>query len=192
MHEPIPRLVGVVREANHDRTVVPFVGPRDRGPVQRGARPEENHDRIPCQQQTLESREARVPLAVLELVPLGSVHCQSLHQFVRVGTLALMQGGAAISKDLPPFTVARGDNGICGLNTVGLRRAGFTTTQRLVLKKVYHALFRSGLPLSKAISVARAEFSQEPATILLDFVANSRRGVVAERRLGRPTSADRD
>src|SRR5208283_2421091 len=49
-----------------------------------------------------------------------------IHQFVRVGTLALMQGGSAISKDLPPYTVARGGNGICGLNTVGLRRAGLT------------------------------------------------------------------
>jgi UDP-N-acetylglucosamine acyltransferase len=47
-----------------------------------------------------------------------------VHQFVRIGTLALMQGGSGISKDLPPYTVARGDNGICGLNTVGLRRAG--------------------------------------------------------------------
>jgi len=50
---------------------------------------------------------------------------------VRVGTLALMQGGAAISKDLPPFCVARGDNGICGLNSVGLRRAGFEAGERL-------------------------------------------------------------
>src|ERR1051325_4737819 len=49
-----------------------------------------------------------------------------VHQFVRVGTLALMQGGSAISKDLPPYTVARGDNGICGLNTIGLRRAGMS------------------------------------------------------------------
>ncbi|PYI81986.1 MAG: acyl-[acyl-carrier-protein]--UDP-N-acetylglucosamine O-acyltransferase, partial [Verrucomicrobia bacterium] len=61
-----------------------------------------------------------------------------VHQGVRVGMLALMQGGSAISKDLPPFTVARGDNGICGLNTVGLRRAGFTSEQRLELKRLYH------------------------------------------------------
>src|SRR5919108_6171725 len=47
-----------------------------------------------------------------------------VHQWVRVGTLALMQGGSAISKDLPPYTVARGDNAICGLNIIGLRRAG--------------------------------------------------------------------
>ena len=66
-----------------------------------------------------------------------------VHQFVRVGTLALMQGGAAISKDLPPFCVARGDNGICGLNAVGLRRAGFKVGERLELKRLYHVLFRS-------------------------------------------------
>ena len=45
-----------------------------------------------------------------------------------LGTLALMRGGTAISKDLPPYTVACGVNGICGLNTVGLRRAGFVQT----------------------------------------------------------------
>jgi len=67
-----------------------------------------------------------------------------VHQFVRVGTLALMQGGSAISKDLPPYTVARGNNGICGLNTVGLRRASLTPEERLELKRLYHALFRQG------------------------------------------------
>ncbi len=58
-----------------------------------------------------------------------------VHQFCRVGTLALMQGNSTISKDLPPFTVALRVNKICGLNSVGLRRAGFTTEQRLELKK---------------------------------------------------------
>ena len=63
-----------------------------------------------------------------------------VHQFCRVGTLALMQGGSAISQDLPPFTVALRDNEICGLNVVGLRRAGFTAEQRLELKRLYHLL----------------------------------------------------
>ena len=58
-----------------------------------------------------------------------------VHQFCRVGTLAIMQGGAAISKDLPPFTVARGINGICGLNVVGLRRAGFSAADPDGIKK---------------------------------------------------------
>jgi UDP-N-acetylglucosamine acyltransferase len=103
-----------------------------------------------------------------------------VHQFVRVGTLALMQGGAAISKDLPPYTVARGDNGICGLNTVGLRRAGFTSAQRLELKRLYHLLFRGGHPLRSALAAARFEFHSDHARVLLDFLAESKRGVCAD------------
>jgi UDP-N-acetylglucosamine acyltransferase len=100
-----------------------------------------------------------------------------VHQFVRVGTLALMQGGSAISKDLPPFTIARGDNGICGLNVVGLRRAGFTAEQRLELKKLYHALFRSGKNFRAAIAEAQKNFSSPAAKLLLEFVSGAKRGV---------------
>jgi UDP-N-acetylglucosamine acyltransferase len=103
-----------------------------------------------------------------------------VHQFVRVGTLAMMQGGSAISKDLPPYSVARGDNGICGLNTVGLRRAGFSPRQRLELKQLYHALFRSGLALSTARETAKKKFTSEAARVLIDFVATSKRGVCAD------------
>ncbi len=111
-----------------------------------------------------------------------------VHQFVRVGTLALMQGGAAISKDLPPFTVARGDNGICGLNTVGLRRAGFTPAERLELKQLYHALFRAGVKLGSAIASARTRFGSAPAQTMLDFVSGSKRGVCFD--VGTPGQAD--
>ena len=100
-----------------------------------------------------------------------------VHQFVRVGTLALMQGGSGISKDLPPFTVARGNNGICGLNTVGLRRAGFSSEERLELKLLYHALFRSGENLRAALESARKKFSSPAARVLLEFVAASKRGI---------------
>jgi UDP-N-acetylglucosamine acyltransferase len=103
-----------------------------------------------------------------------------VHQFVRVGTLALMQGGSAISKDLPPFTIARGDNGICGLNVVGLRRAGFTSDQRLELKRLYHLLFRSGRRLRDAIQQAGTPTAGSPAAQLIEFVAASRRGVCAD------------
>jgi UDP-N-acetylglucosamine acyltransferase len=108
-----------------------------------------------------------------------SAHCL-LHQFVRVGTLALMQGGSAISKDLPPYTVARGSNGICGLNTVGLRRAGFSPAERLELKALYHALFRRGANLRTALAAAQKKFSSAPAKVMLDFVAGSKRGVCAD------------
>jgi UDP-N-acetylglucosamine acyltransferase len=109
-----------------------------------------------------------------------------VHQFVRVGTLALMQGGAAISKDLPPYTVARGDNGICGLNTVGLRRAGFTAAQRLELKQLYRALFRAEANLHDALAAARKTFKSPESLVMLNFLAESARGVCADtsRRSG--------
>jgi UDP-N-acetylglucosamine acyltransferase len=100
-----------------------------------------------------------------------------VHQFVRVGTLAIMQGGSAISQDLPPYTVARWGNGMCGLNAIGLRRAGFSADERLELKKLYHKLFRSGENLSDAAAQARQEFTSAPAKVLLDFVASAKRGV---------------
>ncbi len=100
-----------------------------------------------------------------------------VHQFVRVGTLAIMQGGSAISRDLPPYTVARWGNGICGLNVIGLRRAGLSAGERLELKKLYHHLFRSGENLSSAVAQARREFTSAPAKILLDFIATAKRGV---------------
>ncbi len=105
-----------------------------------------------------------------------SGHCL-VHQFVRVGSLSLMQGGSGISLDLPPFTVARGDNGICGLNAVGLRRAAFSVEQRLELKRLYHHLFRRGRNLRAALAEAQQEFTSDCARLLLDFVAQSKRGV---------------
>jgi UDP-N-acetylglucosamine acyltransferase len=103
-----------------------------------------------------------------------------VHQFVRVGTMALMQGGSAISKDLPPYTVARGGNGICGLNTVGLRRAGLTPAERLELKQLYRALFREGRNLRAAVANAQEKFSSAPARVMLDFLAASTRGVCSD------------
>lgn len=100
-----------------------------------------------------------------------------VHQFVRIGTLALMQGGSAISRDLPPYTVASRSNGICGLNVIGLRRAGVTAQERLELKKLYHKLFRTEEKLENALVKMRAEFTSAPARVLLEFVASSRRGV---------------
>ncbi|MBC8002587.1 MAG: acyl-ACP--UDP-N-acetylglucosamine O-acyltransferase [Opitutaceae bacterium] len=100
-----------------------------------------------------------------------------VHQFCRIGTLAMMQGGAAITKDLPPFTVARRINEICGLNTIGLRRAGLNPEERLELKKLYHALFRSRQNLRVAIADAQPNFTGASARAMLEFVTSAKRGV---------------
>jgi len=105
-----------------------------------------------------------------------------IHQFCRVGTLAIMRGGSAISQDLPPFTIARGENGMCGLNTVGLRRAGYTAPDRLELKQVYTTLFRSEQNLRTALAAAREKFTGSAAKVMLDFVATAKRGVCSHLR----------
>jgi UDP-N-acetylglucosamine acyltransferase len=94
--------------------------------------------------------------------------------------LALMQGGAAVSKDVPPFTIASGYNGLCGLNSVGLRRAGFTVEQRLELKQLYHHLFRRQGAFSAALASARTRFHTPGALLLLDFAGSGKRGVCAD------------
>ena len=100
-----------------------------------------------------------------------------VHQFVRVGTLAMMRGGSAISQDLPPFSMSRGDNTLCGLNIVGMRRAGYSAEERLELKRLYHLLFRSGKNLRAAVAAAQPLFSGKAAQMMLEFVAATKRGV---------------
>ena len=104
----------------------------------------------------------------------------AVHQFVRVGTLAISQGCSALTKDLPPYTLAFRGNCLCGLNVVGLRRAGFTAAERLELKRVYRVLFRQGRNLRLAVAAARKEFSSPAAKVLIDFVAASKRGVCTD------------
>jgi UDP-N-acetylglucosamine acyltransferase len=115
-----------------------------------------------------------------------------VHQYCRIGTLSLMQGAAAISKDLPPFTVARhGANTLCGLNSVGLRRAGFSTEERMELKRLYHALFDSNANLREAVAQARARFNGAAAKTLLEFVAQSKRGVCTAKSHAEDDGHDR-
>jgi UDP-N-acetylglucosamine acyltransferase len=103
-----------------------------------------------------------------------------VHQFVTIGKFALMQGRAGIGKNLPPYTIARGVNKICGLNIIGLRRAGFSSEQRLELKRLYKILFRSGMAMSNALAAAATEFTSPTAIAMIDFIRTSKRGVCME------------
>jgi len=110
--------------------------------------------------------------------------CCLVHQFCRVGTLAMMQGGAGISKDLPPFTVAHGINDLCGLNVVGLRRAGFSPAERMEIKRLYRELFRSGKNLRESVAEAQTTFTGAGAKTMLEFIASAKRGVCADSGAG--------
>jgi UDP-N-acetylglucosamine acyltransferase len=113
-----------------------------------------------------------------------------VHQFCRVGTLAIMQGGSAITKDLPPFTVGTGFNEVCGLNAVGLRRAGCSAAERMELKRLYRALFRDGKNLREAVAAARENFSSNGAKVLIEFIATAKRGVCADTGAGGHTAEE--
>jgi len=112
-----------------------------------------------------------------------------VHQFVRVGKMSMMQGGTKISKDLPPFMMALDTNSVCGLNTIGLRRAGFNEEERLELKKLYRVLFREGNTVKDAVALAKEQFHSTPARYLIEFVDTTERGIcydVSRSRRGNP------
>jgi UDP-N-acetylglucosamine acyltransferase len=102
-----------------------------------------------------------------------------VHQFVRVGSLAMMQGISGVSQDVPPYCVAHGVNLLAGLNTVGLRRAGFDAATRAEIKRLYMLLLRAGQPLAAALETAAGMSWGAEARVLLDAVAApSRKGVL--------------
>jgi UDP-N-acetylglucosamine acyltransferase len=103
----------------------------------------------------------------------------AVHQFTRIGTYAFIAGGAMVAMDVPPYCTAQGDRAeLVGLNTVGLTRGGYTDDQIARVKQAYKILFRSKLGLNEAIGKLQVEHANHPEIkVLLDFVANSRRGI---------------
>lgn len=109
------------------------------------------------------------------------------HQFVHIGDLCMVQGNALISKDVPPYCVARLSNHLIGLNTIGLRRAGFTPDLRRELKQVYRLAFLDGKSLSDAVAKLR-ECPWKPETLnFLEALASpSRKGTCFPKQRIRP------
>jgi UDP-N-acetylglucosamine acyltransferase len=108
-----------------------------------------------------------------------------IHQFTRVGTLCLMQGMAGVSLDLPPYTTAMLHNQVCGLNVIGLRRAGFTSAERLELKRLYHRVLRGTERFRDIIGDLEREFTSDKAKVLLEFLKTSKRGFCRDQQRAR-------
>ncbi len=106
----------------------------------------------------------------------------AIHQFCRIGAFAMVAGLAKIVKDVPPYCTADGNPAtLIGTNVVGLRRNGFSTTQRQAIKRTYQRLFRSGMPPGQALEQAAREADSPEVETILDFFRGSRRGVTAHR-----------
>jgi UDP-N-acetylglucosamine acyltransferase len=99
-----------------------------------------------------------------------------IHQFARVGTLAMVGGLARVSQDCLPYMITEGSPASArGLNLVGLRRAGFTVEQVRGLKRAFRTLFRAGRSLQDALAELEASSCAEVAS-LAAFVRSSKRG----------------
>jgi UDP-N-acetylglucosamine acyltransferase len=94
----------------------------------------------------------------------------SMHQFVRVGELAMIGGGTFITRDVPPFMLVRYPDVILGPNTVGLRRAGLSAAERFEIRKCYRTLYRSGLPFSHAVAQVAEMVQTDAGQRLLQFL----------------------
>ena len=107
-----------------------------------------------------------------------------VHQFVKIGRNAMVGGASKVVQDVPPFVIADGRPArVCGLNSVGIARAGLSEDVRRNLKRAYRILFRSGLKLSEAITTMEQELdSSEPVDHLLRFLRNVNRGICRSRR----------
>jgi UDP-N-acetylglucosamine acyltransferase len=103
-----------------------------------------------------------------------------VHQFCRLGRLAMIGGNSKIVQDCLPFVTTDGVPGRAhGLNLIGLRRAGFKASEVQALKEAYRLLQRSGLPLDEAL-VQMAALNDVNVNELIEFARNSKRGFCHE------------
>ena len=115
-----------------------------------------------------------------------------VHQFTRIGRLALLQGKAGIGLDLTPFTIAAGTNRIAGVHAVGLRRAGVSEASRKALQRVYRKLFLSGRPLARSIEGLGDDLRDPCVAELVEFIQSSERGVLRRQRTARSSARGGD
>lgn len=104
----------------------------------------------------------------------------AVHQFVSIGAHSIISGGSLVRKDVPPYTKAgREPLSYVGINSVGLRRRGFSSEQINEIQDIYRTIFLKKLNISKALDIIETE--RQPTEIrdeILDFIRNSNRGVM--------------
>lgn len=107
-----------------------------------------------------------------------------VHQFSRIGAHAFVAAGSKIAQDVPPYSMVAGDRArLVGVNTAGLERRGFSAGTITALKNAFRTLFYGKLLREDAIKQVLAEDGDIPEVRrLIDFIANSQRGVVGRDR----------
>jgi UDP-N-acetylglucosamine acyltransferase len=104
-----------------------------------------------------------------------------VHQFTKIGRLAMIGGNSGINTDAPPFFMYAGFRASPkGLNAVGLRRAGFKASDLSALKKAYQLLYRSGLKLEEALERIETQIPTPETLHLVQFIRRCERGICRE------------
>jgi UDP-N-acetylglucosamine acyltransferase len=104
-----------------------------------------------------------------------------IHQFSKIGRLAMIGGNTRVNLDVPPYFLYTDFNVTpCGLNLVGLKRSGFTHSEVQSLKAAYKLLYRSGLKLEDALVRIEREVPTEHTLHLVAFIRTSKRGICRE------------
>lgn len=103
-----------------------------------------------------------------------------VHQFCHLGKNIMLQGGALVNKDIPPFVkAAREPISYVGLNTIGLHRNGFSQEDIQRIGEVYRLLYLSDLNVTNAVKLIMQTLPQSVyRDEIVDFVVNSERGII--------------
>lgn len=102
-----------------------------------------------------------------------------VHQFCRVGRLAMLSGTSSVSQDLPPFWIVQEVNISRGVNVIGMRRSGIPTVEIQAVRRAYRIINRNGLTITAALDLIEAADGELPAVAeLVAFIRDSKRGIV--------------
>lgn len=104
----------------------------------------------------------------------------AVHQFVKIGTHAFIGGGSLVRKDIPPYVkAAREPLAYAGVNSIGLRRAGFTSETINHIQDIYRILFVKRYNTSQAINIIETSIkASEERDQILNFIRQSDRGIM--------------
>lgn len=104
----------------------------------------------------------------------------SIHQFVKIGRHVMIAGGSLVRKDVPPYTkAAREPLSYTGINSIGLRRRGFTNDKINEIQEIYRQIYLRGLNNSKALDVVELEMpSSRERDEIVNFIRTSDRGIM--------------
>lgn len=106
----------------------------------------------------------------------------AVHQFCRIGSYAMIGGLSGVSQDVPPYVMADGYHAsISGLNTVGLRRAGFQAEQRRAIKGAYRTIYKSSLKLRDALEQLSTDQPTDEVEHIIAFIQQSKRGIISHK-----------